>query len=41
MTEVLAVACLPRSSTTLQVMLMVPEGVPVVLSVTVGVLPLI
>jgi hypothetical protein len=37
-TEVFAVASLPRSSTTLQVTLMVPRGAPAVLSVTVGVL---
>src|SRR5271154_4258226 len=37
-TEVVAVACLPRSSTTVQVMLMGPGGAPVVFRVAVGVL---
>src|SRR6266851_663620 len=37
-TDVLAVACLPRSSTTLQVTLMVPGDAPVVLRVAVDVL---
>src|SRR5580698_9767727 len=38
-TWVVAVACLPRSSTTLQVMLMTPDGAPAVLRVAVAALP--